>query len=392
MGVGRKATFAALTAIVFLLAVEGVARVVWAVLERRAFARTVRGGEAVLRNDAINFMKQPDGVYGYVLKPGVDLGGMVINAQGFAQRETVPLSRRTGILRVAAMGESTTQGHNTDSGNYPVYLRRILKRLGSGFEDVELINAGVSGWVSDQVALQAEHNLVRYRPDIVVLYTGWNDFHTYHPYGPPPKVTHFDQVYGGRRWLTASRLRSVELLGAVAGALSRPGIGLSAAIAPPGEASSRVVYRFYGASLDRIVRAYRTTDPSVKIAICTLIGRWPLGTLADYREGVNGRTHWMKLHDLSPGQAAAALARFNDLIRQYSRDHALILIDAAGAFESLDRAKLQWDSAHMHAEGYELLAEVIYRRLVEAGAVAGRRSERLEELVLKYTRRPTDGR
>lgn len=123
------------------------------------------------------------------------------------------------------------------------------------------------------------------------------------------------------------------------------------------------------------------------IAISTLVGRWPQGTREEYTEKANGRTWWMKQHDLLPTQAAASLDRFNDLVRDYARTHGLILIDAAEVFSVLDRARLQWDFAHMHAEGYELLAEVIYRRLQETAAVRGERSGRLEALMAKYARR-----
>ena len=68
------------------------------------------------------------------------------------------------------MGESTTQGHSTDVGNYPVYLKATLEQRARGYAAVEIINAGVSGWTSDQLALRAERQLAAYRPDIVVLY------------------------------------------------------------------------------------------------------------------------------------------------------------------------------------------------------------------------------
>jgi lysophospholipase L1-like esterase len=383
MTLGKKAVFAAVTLLAFLILVEGGARVIWVVLEHRAFARTLQGGEAQLRNNIINFIEEPDRIYGYTLRPNMARGGVVINSQRFAQREVVPLARQPGVLRVAAMGESTTQGHNVDIANYPLALKNALKRLGTGFHDVEMINAGVSGWISDQVALRAEHEIARYQPDIVVLYVGWNDFQGYDPYGPPSTVTYFDMAYGGRHWVSTSWLRSVELLGAVVGAVSQP-----KAIIPAGEILPvEINYRFYIMSLDRIVRAFRGTDPKVTIAISTLVGRWPLGTVADYEDETHhGRTWWMKLHSLTPTQASAALDRFNDLIRQYARRQNLILIDAARAFDPLDRRKLQWDFAHMDPEGYELLGHVMYRGLVDSSVVAGGKSERMEELVAKYRR------
>ena len=93
---------------------------------------------------------------------------------------------------------------------------------------------------------------------------------------------------------------------------------------------------------------------------------------------------WIKTRSLSQTDAAGAVARFNDLIREYARAHGLILIDTAATFTSLDRQALMWDFIHMHSEGYELLALVIYDGLVRAGAVAGTPSPRLEALMAKY--------
>lgn len=388
MSRGKKLAFAAVTLIVVLGAVEAVAQAVWLWLESRALAQTTKDGEAILRNDAINFLKVADGHYGYVLKPGFSRGGLVVNAQGFAQREPVAVERRPGTLRVIAMGESTTQGHDVDTGNYPVYLRKLLKADGRGPSDVEVVNAGVAGWVSDQIALRAERELAAYRPDVVILYMGWNDFQSYDPYGPPVSESYFQTAYGGARQVSDKLgLKSVELLSAAVSAArvrwTMPPAP-RAAKAEPGSLTE--TYKFFVVSLDRIVRAYRANDPGVKIAICTLVGRWPLETREEYAGQANGRTWWMKQHELTSEQAASALARFNELIREYARSHGLTLIDAAAVFAALDRARLQWDFAHMHAEGYELLAGVMYRRLLETGAVQGERDGRLEALAAKYAR------
>ena len=280
------------------------------------------------------------------------------------------------------MGESTTQGHSTDVGNYPVYLKAALEQRAPGPAEIEMINAGVSGWTSDQLALRAERQLAAYRPDIVVLYAGSNDFQSYDPFGPPPTRSYFEQVFGvlppGERF----GLRSVQLLSAAYTSVSTRAAGKTKSLGvrraePPGKTAD--VYRFYRASLDRIVRAYRQPDPGVRIALCTLVGRWPMAPPEDPSGPV-----WIKARSLSQTDAAGALARFNDLIREYARAHDLILIDTAAAFASLDRQALMWDFIHMHSEGYELLALVIYDGLVRAGAVAGAPIPRLEALMAKY--------
>ena len=268
---------------VFLVLVEGAAQLGWQLLEAYAFADRFEHGEKILRNDAINFMKQADGVYGYVLKPGFERGSVYTNENGFAQRDLIPLERVAGSLRLVALGESTTHGHHVDSGNYPAYLRRLLARYGSGYTRVEVLNAGVSGWVSGQIALRAERELAAYRPDVALLYVGWNDFQSYDPFEPPSKRAAFDRMYGSETFRAASGLKTIALLDAAKSALvlrlpkvrARMLRGLHGSL--PEDPSQ--TYYFYLSNLDRIVDAFRAENPEVQIAISTLVGRWPHGTL-----------------------------------------------------------------------------------------------------------------
>jgi lysophospholipase L1-like esterase len=388
----RNAVLAFASGILLLVAVEGVARVAWWVLERDAFETRRLSGEAMLRNDRINFMKQADGIYGYALKPGFSRGGVLVNEDGFAQRDRVPVERTPGTLRIAAMGESTTQGHNVDDGNYPAYLARLLRAPGTGHVGVEMLNAGVAGWVSDQVALRAERQVAAYRPDVVLLYVGWNDFQSYDPLGGIPGRSYFDFAYGGLFVESATEYcKACGLAVAVAHAANRYARSHFAFGADRRNAESadlpdaRQLYRFHLRSLDRIVAAFRKENPAVRIVISTLVGRWPAGSVDDFT-APNGRTWWMQRHELSREDAAKLLARFNAEIRDHARRHGLLLVDMAEAFARLDRRRLQWDFAHMSSEGYELMAETFYEALRQAGHASGRPSPRREQLVLKYER------
>jgi len=378
----RKITFALLTVFLFIGIVEGAAHLYWWQLKKRVFADVTEKSREVLRNDAINFMKVVHPVYGYVLKPGQYSQGLYVNGQGFMQRDIVPLERKAGALRVIAMGESTTQGHDVDEGNYPVYLRRIFQRYSNTSTGVEVINAGVSGWVSDQVMLLAERELAAYRPDIVILYVGWNDFQSYDPFASPPIQSYFTQAYGGTRMvLEKSGLKSLILFSAAYSALigttGDRHAGTSAA------KNRNEIYRFYLENIERTIQAYRRENQGVVIAVCTLASRWPQGKRQQFDER-NGHVWWMETRKLGPNDAAASLETFNELIREFTRSYGVLLIDIASVFENLDREALFWDFAHMHPEGYELLAEVLYETLRRNKVIDGNQSPRREELIHKY--------
>src|SRR5262249_50698006 len=110
MSARRKFLYACLTTAVFLLAIEGAARLIWIRLEVRAFRQRRARGEEILgpQHNAVNFIRMAHGIYGWTLRPNSQEGDVFINAQGFHQRDTIPLQRRSGYFRVACLGESTT--------------------------------------------------------------------------------------------------------------------------------------------------------------------------------------------------------------------------------------------------------------------------------------------
>ncbi len=380
MSTRRKFLYACLTTAVFALALEGAARLVWSRLEARAFRERQARGEEILRHDAVNFLRVAHGVYGYTLRPNSQQGGVFINGQGFHQRDTVPLARRVGFLRIICLGESTTFGGSVDN-NYPSYLRHILETNGRGYQGFEVINAGVPGWVSDQIALRAENELAAYKPDAVILYVGWNDFQSYDPLSHPPVMSYFEHEYGRAIWkqYATSWLKSVALLSALYHSRTRSGPALHAAGAA---ASPAQCYRFLLANLDRTVAAFQATNPAAKIFVCTLVGRWPQGRPEEWAH--TPAVWWMKPHSVTLDQAATLVAAMDDQLRGFARGRNLPLIDAAAAFENLDRARLLWDWAHMYAEGYELLAWTMYDGLRREGVVAGDAGTRQAELLAKY--------
>ena len=328
-------------------------------------------------------MKVADGRYGYMLKPGFHSGLVSINAAGFHQRQEVPIARTPNRLRVVCLGESTTFGNHVDS-NYPSFLRTILADYAT---PAEVINAGVPGWVSDQVALRAEHQLAAYSPDVVILYVGWNDFQSYDPLGPEPAVSYWEFAYKGNSWKqeTAGWLKSVALLSA---ASYRNDSSATSIPTAQGTNGSNGYYRFLFRNLDRIVRAFRDRNPDVKVFVSTLVGRWPVGTAEDWKR--IPPVWWMTKHNVSVDAAASYARTLNDQIRSYARERNVYLIDDAAAFERLDRARLQVDWAHMISDGYELLAWTMFEAMVRERVVTvSRPVERANALRAQYALTPS---
>ena len=346
MPLRKKILFALLPVLLLMALVEGTAPFVWSRLEQEVVAH---GEQHLLENNpdarSINFFITPHPDYQYVLRPGFALGGTVINAHGFCQRDEVPEARSAGKRRVVAVGESSTQGHDVDTGNYPIYLKRLLTAHCPPAE-VEMLNPGVAGWLSDRSHAG--------RARACRLSAGRR-----HP------------VHRLERLPVVRSARPASFRVRVSIGLRRP------PRTPSTPGSSRWPWRrpctrsIAGSGPCVLEHSDDRCRPRTNVSLLPAKPRSHRESEADYQPLKTGRIGWMKDHQLSHVEAAEDLHRFNALLREYAANHQLVLIDTAATFADLDRSLLQYDFCHMKDEGYELLAEVMYEGLRQSHVVAG---------------------
>jgi len=115
---------------------------------------------------------RPSELVAYELVPGYDGGDETVNAHGL-RGEIVP-PRREADFRILAMGGSTTWGHKIDDDEtWPFQLERRLHA--SGYDRMQVLNGGVSGWGLEQIQLALAHrHLAALEPDLVLIFSGWN--------------------------------------------------------------------------------------------------------------------------------------------------------------------------------------------------------------------------
>ncbi len=96
------------------------------------------------------------------------------NGRGFNARE-VPYDKPAGVFRIVALGDSSTFGWGVDPEDvYPHRLEALLR--GRHGDRIEVVNLGVCGYTSLQGVILLEREALRYRPDVVTLSFGSNDF------------------------------------------------------------------------------------------------------------------------------------------------------------------------------------------------------------------------
>jgi len=97
-----------------------------------------------------------------------------INSLGFRGPDFQPNKPR-GTFRIVCLGESSTFGYrNSDGGTYPIQLQKILRQT-SGDAKVEVINAGFPYYNSGSISALLREEISRYDPDVITLYSAFND-------------------------------------------------------------------------------------------------------------------------------------------------------------------------------------------------------------------------
>ncbi len=96
------------------------------------------------------------------------------NSFGFRDRE-LSQDKDRGVFRVICMGDSVTFGWPADiKDTYPKILEGLLS---SHFPErkFEVFNAGVPGYTSYQGLIWLKKDLIKLRPDLIIVYYGAND-------------------------------------------------------------------------------------------------------------------------------------------------------------------------------------------------------------------------
>ena len=152
-----------------------------------AAAASIAGAEFYLRRQdhAENrnkwFHEEYDGAHPYIvfhnrsgweLMPGYNVAGIRINDHGF-RGEELSQHKDPNSVRIMCLGDSCTFGAPGDDSPYPHQLENQLGNMGLN-STYQVINAGVD----DHATINAQLRLPRllsFKPDILIVYIGWND-------------------------------------------------------------------------------------------------------------------------------------------------------------------------------------------------------------------------
>ena len=109
------------------------------------------------------------------LIPNQRTESITINSFGFRGDEFSSI-KPPDMYRILMVGGSTMfgAGASSDETTIPGYLQHLLNEKDFGF-DIEVINSGIQGADSNAELKLIEQKLVRFSPDLIIIYDGWND-------------------------------------------------------------------------------------------------------------------------------------------------------------------------------------------------------------------------
>jgi lysophospholipase L1-like esterase len=277
-----------------------------------------------------------------------------INSKGFVGPEFAD-EKPAGIGRIFTVGDSCTFAGAWDI-SYSVFLERILNADGRKFE---VINAGIEGYDSAYAVARIRDDILRYDPDLVTIYVGWNDLMKTRPGSVSP---------GGRvSWLgtVASQSYLFKGLSKVVFFYIRPMI---ASPAPSGDESEYhafdgFVSAAYEENLSAMVALLRRHD--VRILLMTRPTVLRRGMVAADLKAQNVFFPYYS-EAYSVPRLLSLHNAYNASIRKLGERLRVPVVDLDEVFNQQDKRALFWDTMHPSKKGHELIAAALAPRVRKA--------------------------
>lgn len=113
----------------------------------------------------------------YSPTPNYQKGQTFHNSLGYRNDE-FPAAKPGGTYRIVALGGSSTYDVRIENNDdtFTAQLEKLLKEE-YGYQNVQVINAGVPGYNSWEILVNLEFRVLDLDPDLVIIYEGTNDVH-----------------------------------------------------------------------------------------------------------------------------------------------------------------------------------------------------------------------
>jgi len=312
----------------------------------------------------------------YALVHNTDYFGWIhVDSAGF--RRGLPHTPNSGAIRILADGASTTFdfGVSRDDRTWPARLEYWLHQL-APTTPVEVLNAGVPGYLVWQNTARLQNELYAHDPDVIILLTGHNDLGRALAGAPDPlayreRPDEVRSIPAVRRWLSEHSLLFAKMqdrLGWIAHRSHERDIGQTAERAEDvlrgrvsqGQSAFERDIRFY-------LAAAKTVGIPVVLPGVVHVNR-PTDSVATGAEA----TSW---HNTSSAPTSVVLdgyRRYNAVLERVAPEYGDHYVDTAPFLISGTRYYVEGDPMHFNDEGADLMARKLAEQLIASGVLARR--------------------
>ena len=172
----KQTTLGIILIVILLLCIEAIANVWWSTqihceFEHNEIFQNI--DEEKKRQLCLDFYSIK--TLGDEIIPDQNTNSITINTLGFRGAEFSEI-KPSDTYRIFIVGGSTVfgAGATSDETTIPGYLQQLLNEKNFEF-DIEVINSGIQGADSGTEANLIEGKLVKFSPDLIIIYDGWND-------------------------------------------------------------------------------------------------------------------------------------------------------------------------------------------------------------------------
>ena len=172
----KQVTLGIILIVISLLCIEVIANVWWSTQihcefeQNEIFQNIDETKKKQLCLDFYNIKTSGDEII-----PDQNTNSITINTLGFRGPEFSEI-KPPNTYRIFMVGGSTMfgAGATSDETTIPGYLQQFLNEKNFEF-DIEVINSGIQGADTNTELNLIEQKLIRFSPDLIIIYDGWND-------------------------------------------------------------------------------------------------------------------------------------------------------------------------------------------------------------------------
>lgn len=279
-----------------------------------------------------------------------------INSKGFISAEFED-KKPEGVYRIFTLGDSCTFGGDWDV-SYAAFLGKRLSVLSKKFE---VINAGIEGYNSEYALGRLKDDILKYSPDLVTIYIGWNDLMKQSPnnMSTTGQITWLGRalsnsyIYKGLSKVMFFYVRPALLTPQVAGEESEYHVFDSFVPATYEENVSAMVSILH----ERNVRVILMTRPTALTRTMTLDDLREQNIFFPFFPEAYSVPRLLSLHEA-----------YNNSIRRLAARLQVPLVDLDEEFNRQGKKALFWDTMHPSKSGHELIAGLLVSRVEEIEA------------------------